>query len=102
MANSVKWALVEAPDTAGDGNGGPGEVLAHILPVVEVSGFRTAREAGEFRARCMTADDPPPVLTDDEDRVTATFFGHRLSRGCVCCPTPKESDAGLLVHHLAN
>lgn len=97
MRNSVKWALVEAPDTNGSG-----EVVTHILPVVEVHGFKTAREASEFRERCLAAGDPPPVLTDDDDNVTATFFGHQLSRACPCDPTKSEADPGLLVHRQAN
>ena len=92
----MKWALIESPDELA----GTGEVLTHILPMVEVSGFKTEREAWDFLDRMEQLGNP--VITDDEDNVIGTYVGHRLSRRCPCSPTPKESDPGLLVHHQAN
>lgn len=89
----MPWGVVEAPDTDGD-------VLVHILPVVEVDGFETKQEAEEFLERVIAAGSP--CLTDEEDNITATYFGHTLSKKCVCSPKPKESDPGCYIHKAAN
>lgn len=89
------WALIEAPD-----ENKSDEIFTHIMPIVVVDGFKTAKEAYEFRLKCIAAGSP--VITDDDDMVTGTYFGHTLSKDCPCAPTPRESDASLLTHHQAN
>ncbi len=89
----MSWAVVEAPDTDGD-------VLVHILPVVEIDGFKTKREAEAFLKKVCDAGEP--CLTDDEGNITATYFGHTLSKKCPCAPQPKESDPGCYIHKAAN
>ena len=89
----MPWAVIEAPDTDGD-------VLVHIMPVVEVGGFGTREEAEDFLARVESCG--APCLTDENDTITATYFGHRLSKECPCNPQPKESDPGCYIHKQAN
>ncbi|MDE2103574.1 MAG: hypothetical protein KGL39_40415 [Patescibacteria group bacterium] len=92
------WAIVQAPDPE------TGEVWDHIMPVVHVDGFATAKEAWEFLQRVEAAGPPgePPCLTDDDDHIIATFFGHTLRASCPCQPTVGGIDGGILTHHQAN
>ena len=89
----MKWGVVSTQDT--DGN-----MLTHILPIVPVDGFSTELEARLFRLKCLASGSP--VLTDENDIIIATFFGHTLSKSCICGPSPKESDHGCWIHRAAN
>ena len=82
-----RWALIESEDR-----------IVHIVPITLVQGFGTERQAWDFLVRMDALGNP--VLTDDEDNVTATYIGHTLTSDCSCCPTPGESDPGVLTHHL--
>jgi hypothetical protein len=91
----TQWAVIEAPD-----ENGSGEVYTHIMPIALVDGFKTKKEAQNFLEKVDKAGYP--VITDDDGRITGTFFGHRLSKDCPCCPTPKVENVHMLVHHLPN
>jgi hypothetical protein len=96
----MPWAVVETQDED------TGEMLTHILPVVKISGFNTEQEAIDFREKCIAAgggdEGKAPVLTDKEDNVTATFFGHVLKAACVCGPQRHENDPWVYTHREAN
>ena len=91
----TQWALIEAPD-----ENDSGEVFTHILPISPVDGWKTKKEAEDFLAHMEKLGNP--VITDDDNTVIGTYIGHKLSKDCPCGPTPRESDAYLLVHHQAN
>ena len=91
----TEWAVVEAPD-----ENGSGEVYTHILPIVPIDGWETKKECEDFLDRMGKLGNP--VIIDNNEIVIGTYIGHKLSKDCPCGPTPKESDAYLLVHHQAN
>lgn len=94
----TKWALVEAPDPD------TGEIWDHIVPIVEAPSFPSAEAAMEFLDRVEQAGPPgdPPCLTDSDDFIVATYFGHTLRKDCPCSPRVGGLDDGLLIHRQAN
>lgn len=93
---ATKWTVIEHFDRES------GELVAHIMPIVEVDGFPSKQAAWDFlhglESKSLDPDDLP-CLTDDEDHIVATYIGHTLKKSCPCEPTSKD---GALVHHLAN
>lgn len=87
------WSLVEAKED-------DGEVTTHIVPTVKIDGFDTGQEAIDFGNKCTAAGYP--VLTDENGAIRATYFGHTLSKDCVCNPKVSETDPGLYTHRAAN
>lgn len=87
----MPWAVVEATDDE------TGELLTHVVPIVEHDGFKTKEEAEVFLKRVVDAG--LPCLTDEDDTITATYFGHTLSASCPCEPKQSESDPGLYTHN---
>lgn len=91
----MPWTVIEHEDEE------TGELLTHVMPVVqEGSDFKTKEEAEAFIQRVVAAGNP--CLTDEEDSIVATYFGHTLSASCPCNPKPRESDSFLYVHNAAN
>ncbi len=84
------WALIEAEDT------NTGNLLTHIVPVVPFDGFETKAEADEFLEKLDAAGSP--CITNENDEVTATYFGHTLTSDCQCGAKPMESDPGCYCH----
>jgi len=91
----MPWAIVEAEDEASNG-----DWLTHILPVVEHTGSDSREEEEAFLERLVSAGCP--CLTDDDDCVTSTYFGHTLSASCPCGPKARESDPGCYIHNQVN
>ena len=77
-----------------------GEFHGHIVPVTMVDGFKTEDEAWRFLERCEAAGNP--VVTNDDDEIEATYFGHTLEPKCLCHPELKDGLAPYFLHHLPN
>jgi hypothetical protein len=93
----MPWSVVEVYEDGGD-------VITHIIPTVTIDGFKTKKEATAFLAKCEASGPPghPACLTDENDNIIATFFGHSLTRDCACGAYPKESDPGMYIHKALN
>lgn len=90
----MPWCIVEMT------NLDTGEVDTHILPCAKVEPFATEEEALAFLVKCDDAGDP--VLTDEDDNITETYFGHTLSAKCVCDPKQAPAPSTLYIHRAAN
>jgi hypothetical protein len=90
----MPWCIVEMTSVE------TGDLHTHILPCAKVEPFATEEEALAFLVKCENAGDP--VLTDANDNVTETYFGHTLSPKCVCDPKQSAIDSRLYIHRAAN
>ena len=88
----MPWAAIENQEESG-------ELITHIMPVVEVDGFDTQQEAIDFLEKVEAAGGP--CVTDGEGNITATYFGHRLSLNCPCKPQQHSVDPGMYIHRKA-
>lgn len=93
----MPWSVVEVYEDNGD-------VLTHIVPTVTIDGFKTKKQAEDFLKRVEASGPPghPACLTDENENIIATFFGHRLKPDCPCGPKINESDPGLYMHKALN
>jgi len=85
----MPWAAIENQEENG-------ELITHIMPVVEVKKFKTKKECEAF---CKKVEDAGlPCINDERGYITATYFGHRLSLNCPCKPQQHSVDPGMYIH----
>jgi hypothetical protein len=76
---NLKWSPIEERDEF--------EVVkaVHVMPVVMTENiFATEQEAQAFVKSLK--EENFPCLTDDDNNVVATYFGHTVNVDCPCCP----------------
>ena len=69
----------------------------HIVPVIEAPSFDTLEEAQAFLKKLLDCGEP--CLVNERDEVVYTYFGHTLSRNCIC--EPEISDKTTIIHRQA-
>lgn len=71
----------------------------HIMPVVMTDGFKTEQEAWDFLEKVEATGCP--CLTDEDDNIICTYFGHIVSSNCPCSPElHSESLLPTYYHHI--
>jgi len=59
-------------------------IAVHIMPVIMTEGFNTEQEAWDFLEKVENAGCP--CLTDKDDNIVCTYFGHTVTADCPCSP----------------
>ncbi len=90
----MPWAVIAVHDED------TGDCETHIVPVSEVKPFLSEQEALAFLEKMDAIGSP--VVTDEEDNVTATYRGHTLTDDCSCNPKRDPDDPALRIHNAAN
>ena len=90
-----QWAVIVETDDNGE------EVCGHVMPVDTQVTFDTKAEAQAFHDRLAAYDDRP-CITDEDGGVTSVYFGHTVSKDCVCGPEsiPTENPLPLYEHKM--